>query len=66
MTTNVDSLDRIIRVVIGAALFWFASTSVSPYAWLGHIGILPLLTAAVGSCALYSVLGVRTCTLKQS
>jgi Protein of unknown function (DUF2892) len=65
MLTNVGNLDRIVRVVIGAALLWFAFTSILPYAWLGYIGILALLTAAVGSCPLYSLLGVSTCPVKQ-
>ncbi len=65
MSINVGSLDRIIRVVIGAALLWFAFTSASSYAWLGYIGIMPILTAVLGTCPAYSILGIRTCPVKR-
>lgn len=65
MTKNVGSIDRAIRVVLGVALLAFAFMSTSSYAWLGYIGIVPLLTAAIGSCPLYSILGLSTCPLKR-
>lgn len=61
MSKNVGSIDRILRVVIGAALLAFAFMSGSPYAWVGYIGVVPILTALIGSCPLYSLIGVSTC-----
>jgi hypothetical protein len=65
--TNVGSIDRIARIVIGAALLvWFfldQGTGFWHYAKL--IGIVPLLTAALGSCPLYSILGISTCPMKR-
>jgi len=29
--------------------------------WLGLIGLIPLLTAAVKWCPLYTLFGIRTC-----
>ena len=66
MTTNVGSLDRILRVVLGLALLAFAVFSGYPYAWLGYIGIVPLATAALGTCPLYSILGMSTCPVKRA
>jgi hypothetical protein len=66
MTTNVGNLDRAIRVVIGLALLAFAYWSGWPYAWIGYIGIVPLLTAAFGTCPLYSMLGMSTCPVKKA
>jgi hypothetical protein len=65
MTRNVGNLDRGLRVVIGLALLAFALMSGHQYAWIGWIGVVPLLTAAMGSCPLYSVLGMSTCPAKR-
>lgn len=66
-STNVGSIDRVLRIVIGAGLLvWFfvdQGTGFWHYAKL--IGIVPLLTAALGSCPLYSVLGLSTCPMKR-
>ncbi len=62
MTTNVGSIDRYVRVVVGLVLIGFALYYQSlPYSWLGWIGIVPILTAVFGTCPLYSVLGISTC-----
>lgn len=57
MQCNIGKTDRIIRVVAGVALIGWAIASGN--AW-GYIGIIPLLTAAVGLCPLYSMLGIDT------
>lgn len=62
--SNVGSIDRILRVVLGLALIAMTLTGTIG-AW-GWIGVVPLLTAALGSCPLYSVLGMSTCPLKKS
>lgn len=66
MSTNVGSIDRILRIVIGVALLAFAFTSSHPYTWLGYIGVMPLLTAAMGWCPAYTLLGIKTCPAKQA
>jgi hypothetical protein len=56
---NVGSLDRSLRALLGAALIAIAVTVPGmTWAW---IGVLPLLTAAIGWCPLYSLLGISTC-----
>lgn len=65
MTNNVGTIDKLLRVVIGLALLAFAIFSGHPYAWVGFIGVMPLLTAALGTCPLYSVLGLNTCPVKR-
>lgn len=62
MNINIGTADRVIRVVVGLALIafaWFYSNV--PYSYLGWIGIIPILTAAIGFCPLYAVLGISTC-----
>lgn len=65
--TNVGGLDRVIRIVVGAALLiWFfvdQSTGFWHYAKL--IGILPLLTGLFSTCPAYSLLGMNTCPMKR-
>ncbi len=63
MTTNIGTVDRIVRFIIGIALIALAAGYVPGYpaqlwAW---IGLVPLLTAAFGTCPVYTVLGVSTC-----
>ncbi len=67
MTTNVGMADRVVRVVLGLALLWFALFAApTGYNWIGWIGVVPLLTALVGFCPLYSLIGVSTCPMKKA
>ena len=66
MTSNVGFVDRVARIVIGLGLLLLALKSGNQYAWLGYIGIVPILTAVFGMCPLYSLLGVNTCAVKRS
>ena len=63
MAANVGSLDRIARIVVGAALISFALGYFAPgtgWNWLGWIGVMPILTALFGSCPAYSLFGWST------
>ncbi len=60
---NVGGIDRILRIVIGLALIGMTLTGMIGV-W-GWIGVVPLLTAALGTCPLYSVLGFSTCPMKR-
>jgi fatty acid desaturase len=62
MKSNVGGIDRILRVVLGLALIGMAAFGVIG-AW-GWIGVVPLLTAAMGFCPLYTVLGFSTCPMQ--
>ena len=52
MKRNLGTLDRVIRIVIGVALIAAAATG--QIGWWGWLGIIPLGTALIGNCALYS------------
>jgi hypothetical protein len=56
---NIGSLDRTLRIIIGVVLIGLTLTG-NIGAW-GWIGVLPLLTGLMSSCALYSLLGINTC-----
>ncbi len=66
-TQNVGGWDKILRITTGLALLAFAilAPQGTPYAWLGYIGIVPLVTGLLGFCPLYPLLGLTTCPLKK-
>ncbi|MEN9630079.1 MAG: hypothetical protein RJA10_3307 [Pseudomonadota bacterium] len=64
MKTNVGGIDRILRIVIGLVLIGLAATGTIG-AW-GWIGVVPLATAAMGFCPLYTVLGFSSCPVKRT
>ena len=64
MKSNVGGIDRILRVVVGVALIALTLMGVIG-AW-GWIGVVPLLTAAVGFCPLYTVLGFSSCPVRRA
>ncbi len=59
MKTNEGTLDRVLRVGAGLLLIGLAATG-TVGAW-GYIGVVPLLTGAIGMCPLYTLLGINTC-----
>ncbi|OJF17233.1 MAG: hypothetical protein A6D91_08525 [Bacillaceae bacterium G1] len=61
MDRNVGTADRWIRVVVGLALLSMLLFVEGNLKWLGLIGLIPLLTAAVKWCPLYTLFGIRTC-----
>ena len=61
---NEATLDRVIRVVLGLA--GISLVFVGPQTPWGWIGLVPLLTGLLGSCPLYTVLGIGTCPVKKA
>lgn len=55
---NIGSTERVLRLLLGLALIVVAI--VVPGAWWGWFGVIPLTTAVVGWCPLYSLLGIST------
>ena len=65
LKTNIGTADRLLRIVLGAALLLaFAMSPREGWQWLYLIGIIPLATGLVGNCPLYSILGINTCRLR--
>jgi hypothetical protein len=61
MKCNIGKTDRIIRALIGLIVI---AVGVYLKSWWGAIGLVPLFTAAVGWCGLYTLFGMSTCKLK--
>jgi hypothetical protein len=58
MKTNVGTIDRIIRIIVGCAIlgagYYFKS-------WWGLVGLLPLFTGVFRHCPGYVPFGWSTC-----
>ena len=63
MKLNVGGIDRILRITAGLVLIGLAATG-TVGAW-GWIGVVPLLTGAVGFCPVYPLLGMNTCPMNK-
>jgi hypothetical protein len=59
MKQNVGTVDRIIRIVVGAAGIVFLPS------WWKAVGVVVLATGLIGWCGLYTLLGKSTCRLKK-
>jgi hypothetical protein len=68
MFKNVGMVDRVVRIVVGLALIayaipiWFPATG---WNWVGWIGVVPVVTAILGYCPGYQLLGLSTCPLER-
>lgn len=68
MTTNVGTIDRVLRAALGVALLYLAHISGmalfdAPLYKYGAtaIGVIMLATATLKLCPLYSIFGIKTC-----
>lgn len=66
MSTNMGKLDRALRLVLAVVLFFVAFGTGWAGAGLWHwlvlvVALVMGVTALVGSCPLYSLLGLKTC-----
>ena len=64
MPKNEGGLDRVLRVITGLAVLSLAF--VGPKTPWAYLGLVPLLTGALGYCPLYSLLGLNTCPVKKA
>lgn len=60
MKTNVGSIDRVLRFVVGAAIlgvgYYYRS-------WWSLVGLVPIFTAVFRFCPAYLPFGLNTCRL---
>ncbi len=59
---NVHVIERAFRVIFGLVLL--SLVFVGPHTLWGLLGLVPLATGLLGSCPLYTVLGLSTCRMK--
>jgi Protein of unknown function (DUF2892) len=63
MKSNLGKTDRILRMIAGATII---AVGVVNQTWLGAIGLVPILTSAIGWCPGYQLFGFSTCQSNQS
>ncbi len=62
MTSNVGGIDRMARILIGLVLIGLTLTgNIGIWGWLG---VVPLVTGAIGWCPPYAMFGFNTCSMK--
>jgi len=59
-SNNVGRLDSVIRVILGALLL--SNVFIGLQTPLGWIGLIPFVTGFIGTCPVYSLLGISTNT----
>ncbi|WAA11020.1 YgaP family membrane protein [Fervidibacillus albus] len=64
MKANVGTVDRMIRIIIGLVLLSLLYFIEGNWKWIGFIGIVPIVTAFVKFCPLYTLFGISTCPVK--
>jgi len=63
MAPNIGGIDRALRAIAGVAVL--SLTFVSYQSWYALLGLVPVVTALVGWCPLYALLGMSTCQAKK-
>jgi hypothetical protein len=61
MKSNVGGIDKWLRISVGLVVI--ALGLFGPIGWWGLLGLVPLATGMLGTCPVYSMLGVNTCPL---
>ena len=59
---NEHKVERALRVVAGLVLL--SLVFFGPQTLWGLIGIVPLATGLLGSCPLYTLFGISTCSIR--
>lgn len=62
-TKNAGTVDRALRAIVGLVLIALILTgTIGVWGW---IGVVPLVTAALGWCPAYTMLGIKTCPIQE-
>ncbi len=59
MEKNVGTIDKSLRIIAGIVML--SLVFVGPQSPWGWIGVVPLLTALIGWCPAYKLVGLSTC-----
>lgn len=61
----MGTFDRVVRAILGLALLGMFVLAEGSLRWWGLLGMIPLVTAAIGFCPLYALLGISTCPRRE-
>ena len=68
MTTNIGSIDKLVRFIIAAVAVWAVLTQQVANPWdyvLYVVAAIMVLTALVGTCPIWLVAGIKTLKNKE-
>jgi len=60
MKQNIGSVDKWIRIVLGVVLLSMLLWAPGGLKWFALLGLILLVTALLGFCPLYALLGIST------
>ncbi|MGH7499241.1 MAG: YgaP family membrane protein [Gemmatimonadales bacterium] len=60
MVRNLSTIERLVRLIVGAVILGLFGAFASPWRYLTLVGLLPLGTALTGHCPIYRALGRRS------
>ncbi len=63
-STNIGPTERIVRALLGIGILSLAV--LGPRTPWAYLGVIPLLTAIMGWCPLYRMLGISTLRKKEA
>ena len=58
MLQNINSVDRVLRLIVGAGLL--SLVFIGPKTPLGYVGLILIITSFIDFCPIYRVLGIST------
>jgi hypothetical protein len=64
LPVNEHPLERGLRVLLGIGTLSFAF--IGPRTPWAYLGLVPVLTGLLGSCPLYTLLGLSTCPIRKA
>lgn len=62
LPANEHVIERVVRVALGLGVL--SLMFVGPKSMWGLLGLVPLATGLLGSCPLYTLLGISTCSVR--
>lgn len=60
MAKNMGRMDRVVRLVVGILILGLYGALEPPVKYLTLVGLVPLGTALLGNCPVYTMLGIST------
>ncbi len=64
MKKNVGSIDKVIRLILAVGLFSLFFILEGNARYWALVGVVPLATALMNRCLIYSIFGLSSCPLK--
>ncbi|HFD32772.1 MAG TPA: DUF2892 domain-containing protein [Gammaproteobacteria bacterium] len=63
MNCNVGGIDRTLRIIAGLAIIAWGVMAGNMW---GAVGLVPLVTGLMKWCPLYSIIGLKTCSVDKN